>query len=65
MYWPKHIPGDVIIAHFNNKDVYAMDSLHGLMGGVHVHTHAMKKPDYTMMLMTTYGMLADMGDERK
>ena len=42
-----------------------MDSLHGLMGGVHVHTYAMKKPDYTMMLMTTYGMLTDMGDERK
>ena len=61
---PKHVPGDGIIAHFNNKEASAADTLHGLMDGVDVHIHAMKELDYTMMLMTTYRMLVGMGDKR-
>ena len=64
-YWPKHVPGDVIIAHFNSKEVSSMDALHGVMDGVHEHICAMKEPDYTVMLMTSYRTFVGMADERK
>ena len=54
-YWPKHIKGDDIIAHFNDKDVGDTDSLQGKMNNVPFHIFAMKEPDYVMKLMSTYG----------
>ena len=60
-YWPKYVPGDEIIAHFDNKDVGDVDAIKGTMDGVPFHIHAMKEPDYIMMLMSTYGMTLRMG----
>ena len=33
-YWPKHVPGDAIIKHFNNKQVGETDAIHGELDGV-------------------------------
>ena len=60
-YWPKYVPGDEIIAHFDNKDVGDVDAIKGTMDGVLFCIHAMKEPDYIMMLMSTYGMTLRMG----
>ena len=58
-YWPKYVPGDEIIAQFDNKDVEDDDTIKGTMDGVPFHIHAML--DYIMMLMSTYGMTLRMG----
>ena len=54
-YWPKHVKGDEIIQHFANKEVGSADALRGQLDGVPVYIYGMKEPDYTMMLMATYG----------
>ena len=59
--WPKYVPGDEIIAHFDNKDVGDVDAIKGTMDGVPFHIHAMKEPDYIMILMSTYGTTLRMG----
>ena len=64
-YWQKHVPGNEIIAHFNDKEVGAADTIKGTMDGVTFHIHGMKEPDYIMMLMTTYGTILRMGEMKK
>ena len=54
-YWPKYVDGDAVDAHFENKAVGATDSLEGKMHDIPFHIYAMKEPDYTMKLMSTYG----------
>ena len=58
---PKYVPGDEIIAHFDNKDVGDADTIKGTMDGVPFHIHAMKEPDYIMMPMSSYGTTLRMG----
>ena len=58
-YWPKHIPGDAVKAHFEDRAIGDADAWAGEMDGVPFHVYAMKEPDYTMMLMSTYGTLND------
>ena len=50
-YWPKLVPGDEIIAHFNDKEVGVVDAIKGTMDSVPFHIHGMKEPDYISMLM--------------
>ena len=64
-YWPKYIPGDAIISKFENKEVCASDASQGELDNVRFHVVDMKEPDYVMMIMTTYGTLAEFGDETK
>ena len=64
-YWPKYIPGNDIIQHFVDKEVGHCDALVGKMNGVPFHVHAMKEPDYVMMLMSTYRTLTRMGKTKK
>ena len=54
-YWPKHIKGDDIIKHFEKHKVGDTESLPGTLDGVPFHVFAMKEPDYTMKIMSTYG----------
>ena len=61
-YWPKYISGDDIIDHFSDKEVGDVDALPGTLDGVPFHVFAMKEPDYTMMIMSTYGTLNEMPD---
>ena len=64
-YWPKHVSGDEIIAHFKDKDVGAVDAIKGTMDSVPFHIHGMKEPDYIMMLMTMYGTILRLGEMKK
>ena len=54
-YWPKHVDGDAINMHFENKEIGAADSLSGKMDDIPFHIFGMKEPDYVMKLMSTYG----------
>ena len=64
-YWLKHVPGDTIIAHIADKGAGEVDALQGTLERVLLHIHAMKEPDYMMMLMLTYGMMAECRDQKK
>ena len=48
-----------------DKEVGHCDALVGKMNAVPFHVHAMKEPDYVMMLMSTYGTLTRMGETKK
>ncbi len=63
-YWPKYVDGESIKAHLMNKEVGAVDSMHGFFGRVRVFTFAMKEPEYLMSLMSTYGTNEQMGEEK-
>ena len=52
-YWPKHVPGDAIIKHFNNKEVLETDAIHGELDGVWFYLYGMKEPNYIMQIMST------------
>ena len=56
--------GDEIIEHFKDKQVGFADALPGMLDGIPVYIFGMKEPDYTMMLMATYGTLGRKGDEK-
>ena len=56
--------GNAIIQHFAEKGVGATDALPGKLDDVPFHVHCMKEPDYVMMLMSTYGTLAEVGEEK-
>lgn len=58
-YWPKHVPGDMIDAHFTEKEVGSTDSLKGKLDGVHYDIFCMKEPEYVMKIMSTYGGLLE------
>ena len=64
-YWPKHVPGDKIIQHFAEKDVGDANTIKGTMDAIPFEIHAMKEPDYVMILMSTYGMILSMGETKK
>ena len=63
-YWPKHVPGDEIIQHFDDKEVGDVDAIKGSYDGVPFHIHVLKEPDYVMMLMSTYGTLHSLEKSR-
>lgn len=64
-YWPMYIDGDGIKTHFDDKPVGSVDVLNGELDAVKVAVHGLKEPNYTMMLMTTYGTINPCGDEQK
>ena len=53
-FWPKHIKGEEINSHFDDKEVGHADSLPGKIDNVPFHIFSMKEPDYVMKLMSTY-----------
>ena len=57
--------GDEIIQHFADKQVGDCNALKGTLDGIPFYIHAMKEPDYVMMLMSTYGTLTRMGGEQE
>ena len=63
-YWPKYIDGETIKRHFATKEVGSVDAMKGKVDGVNVEIHWLKVPDYTMMLMSSYGTLEKVGDEK-
>ena len=64
-YWPKHIDGDGIKAHFKDLEVGTVDAMKGSLDGVNVQVHCLKEPEYVMMLMSSYGTLERVGENKK
>jgi hypothetical protein len=64
-YWPKHVPGGDIIDHFKDKEVGAIDARKGTLDEVPFYLFGMKEPDYTMIIMSTYGTLLRMDEEKR
>ena len=58
------MPGDQIKEHMKDQDVGDIDCWHGKLDEVPFHLHCMKKPDYIISLMTTYGTEERMGIEK-
>ena len=63
-YWPKHILGEDIIAHFMDKTIGAADAIKCELDGMPFYISGMKESDYVMQIMSTYGTLATMGEEK-
>ena len=63
-YWAKYIPSNNIISHFTEKGIGELDALQAMLDNVKFHVVAMKEPDYVMMFMKTYGILAPFGEEK-
>lgn len=63
-YWPRYVDGDAIDARMANKAVGECDALHGTIDGTGYALFAMKEPDYTMKIMSTYGGLIVKDGER-
>ena len=54
-YWPKYTNGDDFKANFEGHKIRTIDAIKGTLHRVPFHVFAMKEPDYTMMVMSTYG----------
>ena len=63
-YWPKHIPGQQKITHMEDTEVGDCDAIHRIMDEKPFYLFAMKQPDYTMILMSTYRRLLRMGETK-
>jgi len=63
-YWPRYIDGERIKAHFADKPIGYADAIEGNLENVRFHIFGMKEEDYTMMVMSTYGTLERVGDEK-
>ena len=65
--WLKHVKGDEIRNHFEDKNPGDCDCLPGELKGVKFKITCMKESDYTIMLMTSYGtlILPDDAEEKK
>ena len=63
-YWPRHVPGDDIITHFKNEEVGKVDAIKGVLDDVPFYLLAMKEPDYVMQIMSMYGTLGNLGQEK-
>ena len=63
-YWPRHVPGDDIIMHFTNEEVGKADAIKGVLDNVPFYLFAMKEPVYVMQIMSTYGTMGNLGEEK-
>ena len=57
--WRQHHPG------LHGQVVGFSNAKKGVLNGVPFHLYAMKEPDYTMLIMSTYGTNATVGEEKK
>ena len=55
--WPKHIKGDRIVTHFQDKEVGGIYSWNVALNDTPYDLLCIKEPDYFMKIMTTYGEL--------
>ena len=71
-YWPRYVDSEMIKNHFLHKEVNAVDAIKGQFNDVtieiHCQTieiHCLKEPNYTIMLMSSYGTLELMDEEKE
>lgn len=58
-YWPTHVDGDAINAHFADKDVGTTDGMNVTWEGRKLMLFGMKEPEYVSIIMSTYGSLKE------
>lgn len=63
-YWPKYVKGEAIKQYFSTKDIGTVDAMKGVLDSVKVELHCLKEPDYTMTLMSSYGTLEKVGEDK-
>jgi hypothetical protein len=64
-YWPKYILGEIIKAHFAEKQVGEVDCWNGTLNEQAVTVFCFKEPDYVMSIMSTYGTVNEDGELKK
>ena len=64
-HWPKHVPGDEIDQHFDNKEVGSTDALRGVLDNKPYNIFCMKEPAYSMKIMVTYSGLAELDNQKE
>ena len=62
-YWPKFVKGDAMDSRMKDDPVGTTRLVKGLMDNVEYYFFNLKEPDYTSKIMSTYGCLAEEGDE--
>ena len=63
-YWPRIVAGVDIITHFTNEEAGKADAIKGVLDNVPFYLFAMKEPDYMMQIMSMYGTLRNLGEEK-
>jgi hypothetical protein len=61
-YWPKWILGEIIKAHFAEKQVGEVDCWNDILNDQHVTVFCFKEPEYVMSIMSTYGTVNEEGE---
>ena len=64
-YWPKYILGDMINAHFVNKEVGYFDMMKLTLDGEDLCVHAMKEDGYVLSFMSSFGTGEQMGGQQQ
>ena len=64
-YWPKYILGDMINAHFANKEVGDFDIMELKLDGEDLCIHAMKEDGYVLSFMSSFGTGQRMGGHQQ
>ena len=60
-YWPKFVKGDQMINDMANDPYGTTKGVQEMMNNVFYFIFAHKEPDYTSMIMSTYGCLMEQG----
>jgi hypothetical protein len=65
-YWPKYVNGDMIKEHLSNSEVGDTKCYRLTLpeDNAKLDIHCLKEPDYTMMLMATFGTIERVGPEK-
>ena len=64
-YWKNNVDREAVKEYFYGKGVGYADTISRVIYGQHLRIRGMEKPDYTIMLTTTYETLEWSGNERK
>ena len=54
-YWQKYVPDNRMVDHTSVKKSVIIDTLHGYMENIHYGLFCLRKTDYRMKIMYTYG----------
>ena len=64
-YWPKNVPGESIKSDFEDVDIGVTKRKPGELDGEKIDLFCLKEPDYVMTLMSTYGTVASLPDQKE
>ena len=60
-YWPKGVPEEEMIFHMQIKEIDNVDEISNIICEERYHIMSLKYSDYAMLVMTTYGILDNLG----